>query len=288
MNGMFEGETPLDVKAAEVYVYSGGSLREFMRDRTFLINRITLALANVSGGAQLLLSNYGTVSPNQLDRICRLYVMDFNDRSHYFAIDKWKVLVDSSYAQMKLLDICTVRDYKNLLDTTAVCGESVYGGAFEMYLHKRASSYEGFRVRARKYLEEDYSTYLKISPGRAVRSGADREQSLKNLGLWSADPGAIYWHPDFATFPDIDSIAKCSKLSEDGEEREQVLVYFQYTVGATHSVIGARLRQVHEKCKTDILGKIYIALLPSRDGATKFSLTGTPSPGIDAYVGYLE
>ncbi|KAG0608137.1 hypothetical protein M758_8G081500 [Ceratodon purpureus] len=123
------------------YSYSGGSLREFLRDDKERENLFRTAMNCIVGDSvHTLLSKYGAGSNVQVDTIRKLYVTDRFNVEHYVTISEYIPTVDSTVALGELRDMFTEEEFQSIL----TAGQSI-GGAF-LGLAYPSSRYNGSSV----------------------------------------------------------------------------------------------------------------------------------------------
>ena len=133
--------------AKDVYEYSGGSLREFCRDLEELKHRVTETLTEIGNTNDIvtLMGPHGGGSETQMDRLRRRYLDPEGESREQYRGVKNKFVVDSSYVLRSLLLRCERKQYVDVYSFAEACGGAFYGWAFEMYLHKLATS-GGFTI----------------------------------------------------------------------------------------------------------------------------------------------
>jgi hypothetical protein len=267
---MFEkGET-----AKEVFYYSGGSLRDFCTNLEDLKITVEQDLALVAGSKQaiMLMGIYGAAHLDQVDRIRRTYVDNPEKPSAYKGTGT--LFVDSRYVLQRLIQQIDVDQYEQLYKMSKVVGGALHGLAFEMYLHKLATG-NGFKIQARAYNPPPTASgdhvEIRIRASNSTREGSNESECKDFLRHWCVDKNSQYWYPDYAMFPNLDSVAKPVQPCLID------LAYIQMTVSDTHKLNREWLEELHDGIFKSFTGKkAYIAILPEK--TEKFKLTPPQKP----------
>ena len=248
--------------AKDVYEYSGGSLWEFCRGLEELKDRVTETLTEIENTNDIvtLMGPHGGGSETQMDCLRRRYLDPEGESREQYRGVKNKFVVDSSYVLRSLLLRCERKQYVDVYSFAEACGGAFYGWAFEMYLHKLATS-GGFTIRVKKYGSADalYERY-EIKCSNPTTKGTNKEKCKESLISWASDASSQYWYPEYSQFPSIDSVAKMVHPSTG----EKVLAYLQFTVADTHSLDGKWMDQLDEELKKGNQRSMYIAIQPQK------------------------
>jgi DNA replication protein DnaC len=262
-------------ETAERFYYSGGSIREFCRDKEELRMRLNEDLLIVtSAQVTVLISQYGGKSDQQVDRIRRHYVVAPDNVDNYLGgCGEWKMVVDSAYVLKKLINMCDLKQYEEVHNFARTIGGAFHGWAFEMLVHKMAAQ-SGLTIHVAQddggnVVQKDQRLHVS---GGIVCQGSTKANCLAYLrDTWQMDDDSNYWYPDYSRFPDIDCIAKCTV---DGQDDQVVIAYIQITVGKTHALDGARLNTLDNIFKNRYQKRVYIALLPTPELSLCFKSSG--------------
>ncbi|KAG1697258.1 hypothetical protein DVH05_016545 [Phytophthora capsici] len=95
--------TPITDLAEEQYFYSGGSLREFCKERGRLKRQVAKDCRSVGNDQALELErNYGErQSKSQVDTLRRHFITDCSQEADYYDSRCWRLSVDSKYVKQK-------------------------------------------------------------------------------------------------------------------------------------------------------------------------------------------
>lgn len=256
------------------YSYSGGSLREFLRDEKDRENSFWTAMERISAaGVQGLLSTYGAGSELQVDRVRKLYVKDPSNAEHYMTVSEYIPRVDSAVALGALWDRFSVEDFETIWTAGQSIGGAFQGLAFEWHIHKTASSRRGLTVEAWSDTDRSKSVVFKVAGGGTQRGGTQKDYHNYLKDTWIQDDDSKYWFPKMPNFPNIDAIAKCQR---QGDKVEDSLLYFQITIGGSHDLDATTLNELDAIFQGKFKERKYIALLPETASIEDFKITGDP------------
>ncbi|KAL7687686.1 putative P-loop containing nucleoside triphosphate hydrolase [Plasmopara halstedii] len=130
-------DTPFPRLVKEQYFYSGGSLREFCRNRRSLLERVTSDCCAVANDQAFeLVYNYGGgQSRSQVDRIRRHFITDCNREVDYYDRLWWKLSVDSGYVLSQLGRKIDTDKQLEVYKYAKSVGAGFHGVAYEQLLH---------------------------------------------------------------------------------------------------------------------------------------------------------
>ena len=268
------------------YSYSGGSLREFLRDDKERENSFRIAMNRISAdGVHALLSKYGAGSNLQVDTIRKLYVTDPSNVEHYMTVSEYIPTVDSIVALGELRDRFSKEDFQTILTAGQSIGGAFLGLAFEWHIHKTASCDRGLTVEAWSDIDKSRRVVFKVAGGAAVQWGGTQKDCDDYLKRTWKDDDSKYWFPKMPNYPNIDAIAKCQR---QGDKVEECLVYFQITTAGSHYLSATRLNKLDAIFEGKFKERKYIALLPETARIEDFKITGDPDrTSVPLFIGKL-
>jgi hypothetical protein len=268
----------------EHYFYSGGSLREFQKDRNALKEGIHSDCSRVSNNQayQLVFAFGGERSKDQVDRLRRHYITDRTNEQHYLSRVNWRVSVDSGYA-LKLLgrNMSMEKQLEHYKYAKSI-GAGFWGTAYELLLHH--SVHQAYAKKNPIVLNmregSDYERIQICAPN--VQCAGEDETScytfLANL------PERAYWHPDYSFFPFVDAVAVCESFKSGNRQPETVLAYIQVTVRHEKTFNLDHLKKLNEVVDTNPkiaqMKRLYVVVVPDAGTCEIFSLHDAPDPSV--------
>ncbi|CAK4620263.1 unnamed protein product [Aphanomyces euteiches] len=212
------------------YYFSGGSLRLFLLSEKDAKIAVELAFCKVDiATANLLNTQYGTNSENQIDQIRMATLLDTSDLSNYNDPSQWSYVICSGFALRKLGERVTLEYYKDLCHKAYMIHDfGLFGIAFENYFHAMAREKQSIQLKVREYDSNkehghEYSVRTFTSDKHLLK-GKDQAEFENVMKAWPSD--LDYWYPESRSLKTIDSIAKIG-----GE-----YLLLQLTRSKTHSI----------------------------------------------------
>ncbi|KAL7993914.1 hypothetical protein Plhal703r1_c59g0164051 [Plasmopara halstedii] len=268
-------DTPFPRLVKEQYFYSGGSLREFCRNRRSLLERVTSDCCAVANDQAFeLVYNYGGgQSRSQVDRIRRHFITDCNREVDYYDRLWWKLSVDSGYVLSQLGRKIDTDKQLEVYKYAKSVGAGFHGVAYEQLLH---NAVRGAFVKRKpvvlKMREGSIYEKIEIRVPNVVCSGENEESCYRCLSALEKD---TYWYPDYPFFPFIDAVTTCEAFpirddsglySGDDSKRENVQ--------------GKRLCRLNEELDKNTLLKnmkrAFVVVGPDSGICEMFDLKGAP------------
>jgi hypothetical protein len=234
-----------------------------------------------------LLTNYGGDIGVGFDRFRLCYVSDTNDTEAYVTASKWTYVVDSAYALNRLSSKAPLDVYLRSLAIAKSCGAQHYDWMFEAFMHKLFRMPPALQITlcVKPFLSNQIYEEIKLEQRISVESsGESLDKSLNYLREKPSDMKVIsYWHPEYPSFPGIDSI-----LWLPGSK---TVFYVQITVTQKRTVNCDTLASIHTLVKnrlgTDGWTYKYLVLQPSLDqvNAMKVQVEGSLED-VEICIGY--
>jgi hypothetical protein len=229
------------------YYYSGGSARVLLDSLEDIFSLFDPVIKNLSLDqvASILSGNGGSVGVG-LDTLMRRYIV--NGKSVY--------VIDSAYVLNKLNTILPLAEYVSWLNIARADGGSHYGLCLETLVNKlfripnKAVTFHAKRWSSNSSSAEQYVEYTSEGVNTAVEcKGTSELEALKHLKSRIIDLNKdTYWYPDFARFPNIDSVLILPKI--------KTVLYLQTTVGQTHTFSAVKMLGVHKLVNASLIRSI--------------------------------
>ncbi|TMW61638.1 hypothetical protein Poli38472_010701 [Pythium oligandrum] len=277
----------------EQHYYSGGSLREFCRERADLVAEVQANCSRVHSdhARDLVFAFGGDQSSRQMDRLRRHYVANPSDPSHYIRNGNWRVAVDSGYALHLLARFVTVAEQAGLYEYAQSVGGGFLGIAYELLLHRavRQTVLPGSSVIVRMRPNSHYDR-IHIDVSSVECRGENEDDCYECIAQL---PEATYWHPNYPSFPFIDAVTPCKAYRPGSDESEDVIAYIQVTIQDNKTFKRHRLEQLNEmmdkNTRLSPLNRVYIVVGPNASVCETFTLRDAPRPDtIVAMVGCFD
>ncbi|KAL7996344.1 putative P-loop containing nucleoside triphosphate hydrolase [Plasmopara halstedii] len=283
-------DTPFPRLVKEQYFYSGGSLREFCRNRRSLLERVTSDCCAVANDQAFeLVYNYGGgQSRSQVDRIRRHFITDCNREVDYYDRLWWKLSVDSGYVLSQLGRKIDTDKQLEVYKYAKSVGAGFHGVAYEQLLH---NAVRGAFVKRKpvvlKMREGSIYEKIEIRVPNVVCSGENEESCYRCLSALEKD---TYWYPDYPFFPFIDAVTTCeafpSKGGSDEEghnlstKSETIVAYIQVTIRSEKTFKEKRLCRLNEELDKNTslknMKRAFVVVGPDSGICKLFDLKGAP------------
>ncbi|KAH9119678.1 hypothetical protein AeMF1_007776 [Aphanomyces euteiches] len=271
-----------DESMEKKYYFSGGSLRLFLVSEKDAKIAVELAFCKVDiATANLLNTQYGTNSENQIDQIRMATLLDTSDLSNYNDPSQWSYVICSGFALRKLGERVTLEYYKDLCHKAYMIHDfGLFGIAFENYFHAMAREKQSIQLKVREYDSNkahghEYSVRTFTSDKHLLK-GKDQAEFENLLKTWPSE--LDYWYPESRSLKTIDSIAKIG-----GE-----YLLLQLTRSKTHSIDTEYLETI-SKCFPPNSSIAYMAVVPNKAICDEFRLSpADPVKQIPLRVAYVD
>ncbi|KAG1688295.1 hypothetical protein DVH05_003834 [Phytophthora capsici] len=285
-------DTPCAKLAKKQYFYSGGSLREFCKERGMLQILVTKNCRSVGNDQAFeLVYNYGGgQSKSQVDRLRRHYIADCSREADYYDSQWWNLSVDSGYVLSKLGRIVDTGKQLQIYKYAKSVGAGFHGVAYELLLHNavRGAFIKRKPVELKLRKGSEYEK-IEIRVPKVVCSGEDEASCYPCLSTLGKD---TYWHPDYPFFPFIDAVTTCEAFPNRSEadrkgqgmsiESETIVAYIQVTIRSEKKFKEEKLRRLNEEMDKNTslkdMKRAFVVVGPDFGVCEMFNLKGAPDP----------
>ncbi|KDO25254.1 hypothetical protein SPRG_09502 [Saprolegnia parasitica CBS 223.65] len=192
------------------YAYSGGSIREFLREPVREPRTAQAEIGFHLTEADIKALQHNTEGPTnaRIETFRQIYVDAIDNYDHYVKDVHWRREVKSKCFGWLLTTMALLKFSVSILKWAEAWGGALYGWVFKSFVHKLASE------RQLKLRVSDYSSYyiffklsatLTIDDSFKVVKGVPNEQGCLDYIVTDLCSNT-YFHPGFPTFPAIDAI----------------------------------------------------------------------------------
>ncbi|KAE9250319.1 hypothetical protein PF002_g4829 [Phytophthora fragariae] len=262
------------------YFYSGGSLREFCREREELQIRVASDCCSVKNGQAFdLVYNYGGgQSSGQVDRLRRHYITDCHEEAHYYDHRWWKLSVDSGYVLGELGWIIDSDKQLEVYQYAKSVGAGFHGVAYELLLHSAVrGAFAKRKPIVLKMREGSRYEKIEIRVPNVVCSGDDEASCYHHLSKLGKE---TYWHPNYPFFPFIDAVTTCKAFPGGSDEFDPIVAYIQVTIRTEKKFKQERLRRLNKEMNKNELLKgmkrAFVVVGPDSSVCKNFNLRNAP------------
>ncbi|KAL8020178.1 hypothetical protein Plhal710r2_c014g0065051 [Plasmopara halstedii] len=284
-------DTPFSKLVKEQYFYSGGSLREFCKNRNSLKERVVrdwCSMENIQ--AFELVYNYGGgQSKRQVDCLRRHYITDCKQKVAYHDSRWWKLSVDSGYVLSQLVRKSKTDKQLEVYKYAKSVGAGFLGVAYEQLLHNAVrGAFEKCKPVVLTMREGSKYEKIEIRVPNVICSGENEESCYRCLSTLQND---AYWYPDYPFFPFIDAVTTCEAFPSKGgsgdeghnlstKSSETIVAYIQVTIRSEKTFKEKRLCRLNEELDKNSLLKnmkrAFVVVGPDSVICEMFDLKGAP------------
>ncbi|OWZ05058.1 Crinkler (CRN) [Phytophthora megakarya] len=265
----------------EQYFYSGGSLREFCKEREVLKLRVAKDCRYVNNAQAFdFVYNYGGgQSKDQVDRLRRHYISDCTEEKHYYDSTYWKLYVDSGYVLSELGRIIDVDKQLEIYKYAKAVGAGFHGVAYEQLLHTavRGAIANGTPIVLELKEGSKYEK-IEIQVSNVICMGDNEALCYPCLSQLGHD---TYWYPNYPFFPFIDAVTSCYAFPKGGNPKK-IVAYIQVTIRSEKKFKDDRLRKLNEQMDQNELLKdmerVFVVVGPDSGVCERFTLRDAPDP----------
>ncbi|ETK80602.1 hypothetical protein F441_14048 [Phytophthora nicotianae CJ01A1] len=283
-----KGKTPLEL-AQEQYFYSGGSLRDYCRNRTDVKNGIDGVCAIVSSAQTLEMKlEQGPRGYTLWDRIRRHYVVDPNDEEHYWLVCHWEMAMDSGYAFKRIGRFMNEKMQLNLYQVAKNLRAGFEGAAFEQYFHgavwRSTKRYPIQLVNVVVNSDPSYSNQRYdrlILHGRpVVYTGGTEEECYENLSQLARGE---YCHLDNVNFPFVQAVVVCEGILRGSNLKEKVVTMISTAASNTKtfkSELWTKLIKALDRSEhiSRSIPRVFVVVGSDASTCKSFTLIDAPDP----------
>lgn len=281
-------ETTLKL-AQDQYFYSGGSLRDFCRNRVDVKNGIDGVCARVSSAQTLDLElQLGSRGYNLWDRIRRDYVVDPNDDEHYWQVCHRKTAMDSGYAFKRIGRFMDIQKQIDLYKIAQTLQAGFEGSAFEQCFHSAVRrSTKKFPVQMVNVVVNSDPAYSNqrydrlVLHGRpVVCHGSTEQDCFDNLSRLYF---GAFCHLDSVNFPFVEAVAICEGVLRGSNVKETVVATISTTVSKKKSFkseLWTKLNKALDRNKhiSGNIPRVFAVVGPNASTCKSFTLIDAPDP----------